>query len=80
MVELSRRAKKDLDQLPVPLRLKADAVIAELDRNPALGKKLLGKLEGKRSARLSRTHRIIYRVAESGPQVITVLARRDAYR
>ena len=80
MGELSRRAKKDLDELPDPLRVKANAIIDQLDSDPALGKKLLGKLQGLRSARLGRTHRIIYKVGDSGPQVVTITPRKDAYR
>jgi addiction module RelE/StbE family toxin len=80
MVELSRRAKKDLASLPPALREKASTVIDQLDTDPAIGKKLKGKLSGLRSTRLGRTHRIIYRVAESGPEVITIAQRRDAYR
>jgi mRNA-degrading endonuclease RelE of RelBE toxin-antitoxin system len=77
---LSSRAKKDLDALPGALRQRADELIARLDSEPALGKKLLGKLRGLRSARLGRTHRVIYRVTDTGPEVITVSPRRDSYR
>ena len=80
MAELSGRAKKDLDGLPEALRLRAVDLIERLDAEPALGKKLLGQLEGLRSARLGRTHRIIYRLGETGPQVVTVAQRKDAYR
>lgn len=80
MAELSGRAKKDLDDLPEALRLRAHEVIERLDTEPALGKKLVGKLAGLRSARLGRTHRIIYRLGDTGPQVVTVVPRRDAYK
>lgn len=80
MVTLSRQAKKDLDSLPDALRERAEETIARLDSEPALGKKLLGKLQGLRSARLGRTHRIIYRVADDGPEVVTISQRKDAYR
>lgn len=81
MPRLSRRALKDLDDLPPALREKALAVIGQLDQNPALGKKLLGALKGKRSARLGRSHRIIYRLDNAGtPEVLTVRSRQDAYR
>ena len=78
-VDLTRRAQKDLDQLTEALQAKARALIDRLETEPALGKKLLGPLAGKRSIWLGRTHRIIY---TDKPQV-TVLAipmRRDAYR
>lgn len=80
MSELSRRAKKDLDQLPGSMRDKASGIIDRLDEEPALGKKLRGKLDGLRSTPLGRTHRIIYRISDSGPEVVTVVKRSDAYR
>jgi mRNA-degrading endonuclease RelE of RelBE toxin-antitoxin system len=78
MPELTARAQKDLDGLPERLREKADVLIARLDNEPALGKKLLGRLADKRSLHLGRTHRIIY---TTGPvRVLAVPLRRDAYR
>jgi len=78
-VRLTRSAEKSLGELPVALQDKAKALVARLDTDPALGKKLLGKLAGKRSMRLGRTHRIIY-VTEPYVCVIAIIARRDAYR
>lgn len=80
MVTLSRQAKEDLDGLPDALRKRAEETIARLDSEPALGKKLLGKLQGLRSARLGRTNRIIYRIVDDGPEVVTISQRKDAYR
>jgi len=78
MTRKTKRAVADLEALPKALRDKAEAIIARLQEEPALGKKLLGKLEGKRSVRLGRTHRIIY---TSEPLVVlTVAQRKDAYR
>jgi len=77
--KISNRAKNDLAQLPDALREKAETLISRLDAEPALGKKLLGKLAGKRSIRLGRTHRIIY-VTEPDTFVLAVTPRRDAYR
>lgn len=79
LANLSRRAEKDLAELPDALREKARNIIDRLDTEPALGKKLLGALAGKRSARLGRTHRIIY-VTEPTIMVLTISMRRDAYR
>jgi mRNA-degrading endonuclease RelE of RelBE toxin-antitoxin system len=78
MAELSKRAKSDLDDLPDALQAKARALIERLDAEPALGKKLLGKLAGRRSLALARTHRIIYRTDPIF--VIAIPMRRDAYR
>ncbi|MFG2743459.1 type II toxin-antitoxin system RelE/ParE family toxin [Streptomyces chartreusis] len=81
MATLSRRAQKDLEQLPNALRIKALNIIDRLDSEPGLGKKLLGPLAGIRSARLGRSHRILYEVKETGTaHVLTVSQRRDAYR
>lgn len=78
MAELSRRAEKDLASLPEALQEKAQALIARLDAEPALGKKLLGPLAGKRSIWLGRSHRIIYRT--DSVFIIAIPPRRDAYR
>lgn len=78
-VALTKRAEKDLEQLPETLQIKARALIARLETEPALGKKLLGPLAGLRSVRLGRTHRIIYEV-NPATTVLTIPMRRDAYR
>jgi mRNA-degrading endonuclease RelE of RelBE toxin-antitoxin system len=79
LARLSRRAEKDLGDLPDALREKAQTIIDRLDVEPAMGKKLLGTLAGKRSARLGRTHRIIY-VTEPEVFVLAITQRKDAYR
>jgi mRNA-degrading endonuclease RelE of RelBE toxin-antitoxin system len=79
MPRLTKRAQRDLEALPPPLRAKAEAIIARLDQEPALGKKLIGDLNGLRSARLGRSHRIIYAIRDE-VAVITVVPRKDAYR
>lgn len=78
MTRQTKRATKDLEDLPQVLLEKAEALIERLSAEPALGKKLKGKLEGKRSVQLGRTHRIIYTVDPL--IVLTVVPRRDAYR
>ena len=80
MARITARASKDLQQLPDPLQQKARDVIARLDSEPALGKKLLGKLEGLRSVRVGRSWRILYRVDETGVIVMSIRLRRDSYR
>lgn len=80
MAKLAARAAKDLKQLPEPLQAKARELIGRLDKEPSLGKKLLGALQGLRTVRLGRTHRIIYRADDSGVTVLTVVPRKDAYR
>ena len=80
MPKLTRGAKKQLGKLPPQLSAKAHELIRRLDDEPHLGKKLVGPLKGKRSARLGRTHRIIYEEAEGYVVVLTVGPRRDVYR
>ncbi len=77
---LTKRASKDLKRLPDRLQEKAKEIIRRLDDEPALGKKLLGHLEGKRSARLGRSHRIIYTAEGGRVIVLTITPRRDAYK
>lgn len=55
-------------------------IIRRLDHNPALGKKLQGRLRGYRSARLGRSHRIIYRVSPDVIRITAITPRKDAYR
>ena len=80
MPRLTNRARKDLHKLPPVLSDKAQETIRRLDKQPHLGKKLLGPLQGKRSARLGRSHRIIYTLVEGEVVVLTITPRRDAYR
>lgn len=80
MARLARRAKKDLDVLPAALATRAREIIGRLDNEPHLGRKLAGPLQGKRSARLGRSHRIIYTASGGEIVVLTISHRRDAYR
>lgn len=80
MAKLARRAKKDLEALPEPMAVKAKEIIRRLDQEPHLGKKLGGPLQGKRSACLGRSHRIIYTATDGQVTVLTIPHRRDAYR
>jgi mRNA-degrading endonuclease RelE of RelBE toxin-antitoxin system len=77
---LTDRARRDLEGLPEPLRLHARTLCERLDREPSPGKKLQGRLQGIRSARLGRSHRILYRIGASGITVLAIRPRRDAYR
>ncbi len=78
MDNLSKRAERDLASLPEALQEKARALIARLENEPSLGKKLLGPLAGKRSLWLGRSHRIIY--TTDPIFIIAIPPRRDAYR
>ena len=77
----SRRATKDLDGLPEPMRGRALDLASRLDTEHGLGKKLLGPLKGIRSARLGRSHRVLYEITDAGTaHILTISLRRDAYR
>lgn len=81
MPRLTKRCRKDLENLPNSVKEKAQALIDRLDAEPLLGKKLRGQLEGKRSAWLGRSYRVIYTFdSEDGVVVLTLIARKDAYR
>ena len=80
MPRLTNRANKDLNKLPPLLSAKARETIKRLDDQPSLGKKLLGPLQGNISARLGRSHRIIYTLVQGEVIVLTITARKDAYR
>jgi len=81
---ITRRARRDLEQLPEPLRDAVDAEILRIGVDPdARGKRLRGRLEGLRSARVG-SRRIIYRTeGDEAALRVVILAippRRTAYR
>lgn len=81
MPSWSKRARGDLEALPLAMREKATALIDRLDREHGLGKKLLGPLKGMWAARLGRSHRVIYEInADGSAHIITISQRKDAYR
>jgi mRNA-degrading endonuclease RelE of RelBE toxin-antitoxin system len=80
MPRYTKRAERDMAELPPAMQAKALSLASRLDNEPALGKKLLGKLNGKRSARLGRSHRIIYMLEADRVIVLTIATRRDSYR
>ena len=80
MARWTNRATKDLSGLPQKIRTRAEQIVADVDANILQGKKLRGKLDGKWSVRLGRSHRIIYMFGESGLTILTIRPRKDAYR
>lgn len=77
----SKRASRDLEALPLPMQEKANALVDRLDTEHGLGKKLLGPLKGIRSARLGRSHRVLYEITPEGAaHILTIAQRKDAYR
>ncbi len=80
MIQVTNRAKKDIESLPEAMQTKVSAVIARLDKEPSLGWKLKGKLTGIWSVNVGRSHRILYTVTQEGVTVKTVRPRKDVYR
>lgn len=80
MVRWTNRAAKDLAALPEKVQPRVEQIVADVDANTIQGKKLKGRLQGKWSVRLGRSHRIIYEFDESDLIVLTIRPRRDAYR
>lgn len=80
VAKLTKSAATSLRRLPDPLKAKATEIIGRLDAEPHLGKNLRGRLEGKSSARLGRSHRIVYTAASGEIVVEAISERRDAYR
>ncbi len=63
------------------MKARARDLINRLDAEHGLGKKLVGPLQGIRSARLGRSHRILYKINDDGTAHVLIIAqRRDAYR
>jgi mRNA-degrading endonuclease RelE of RelBE toxin-antitoxin system len=77
----SKRAGKDLEALPLAMQDRARSVIDKLDAERHLGKKLLGPLRGVRSARVGRSHRVLFEINLDGTaHILTITPRKDAYR
>ena len=80
MAKLTQRARKDLEALPGAMQENALHLITRLDAEPAFWKKLLGKLARLRSAQLGRSQRIMHRLDDDGPLILTICKRKDAYK
>jgi addiction module RelE/StbE family toxin len=80
MPRWTRKAEKDLEDVPESLRRKINSVVERLDSEPLMGKKLKGKLSDRRSVPVARSYRILYSIDERGPIVLAITLRKDAYR
>jgi mRNA-degrading endonuclease RelE of RelBE toxin-antitoxin system len=80
MVVFTKRALKDLEELPPMMRTKARALANRLDSEPGLGWKLKGKLAGTSSINLGRSHRMLFAVEDEAVVIKTIRPRRDVYR
>ena len=79
----SPEAKQSIGELS-PERLKhiAERILLNIAQNPFQGKKLLGKLAGLYSARITRRYRVIYQIdsVKDIVWVMDVAHRKDVYR
>lgn len=76
-------AQEGIQNLPSSnLKNIAEKNLLKISRNPFLGKKLVGKLKGLYSARITRKYRILYQVLK-GKHIVIILDvshRKISYR
>ena len=75
-IELSKRAKKDLEKIDGRWKIRVKAAFMALKMNPFLGKPLEGEYKGLHSYRVW-PYRIVYKIIKSD---IVILVFRVAHR
>jgi mRNA interferase RelE/StbE len=80
-VVLARRARANLLELDWPLIDAIEDALGLLEREPAAGHQLRGRLQGLRSLRIG-TYRIVYQLIDDQQtvRVVAILHRSLAYR
>ena len=80
-VVLARRARTNLLELDWPLIDAIEDALGLLEREPAAGHQLRGRLQGLRSLRIG-TYRIVYQLIDDQQtvRVVAILHRSLAYR
>lgn len=79
-LRLTRRAREQLEELPDTVREAVLETLALIQLEPeALGKRLVGRLEGLWSARVG-SYRVLYTLEPSGIIVRSIRHRGVAYR
>ncbi|MEW6557005.1 MAG: type II toxin-antitoxin system mRNA interferase toxin, RelE/StbE family [Elusimicrobiota bacterium] len=78
----SPEAKESIENLPCNLKNIAERILINISENPFGGTKLIGKLRGLYSARVTRRYRIIYHINTSSNTIfiIDVIHRKESYR
>ncbi len=77
------QTKEDLQKLfKAGLKNIAERALLKISANPYLGKKLLGKLDGLYSARVTRKYRVIYQISsdKSTVLILNISHRKESYR
>ena len=79
-LRLTRRAKHDLNELPVAVReaVLESLVLIELEHE-AMGKRLVGRMKGLWSVRVGN-YRVLYTIEQTGVIVRAIRHRAVAYR
>ncbi len=78
-IKITKQALKDIKTLSPKLKNKLKNILVEvLSKDPYSGKKLLGKLSGNYSYRLSVKDRIVYSINE-GDQIVFIKRARTHY-
>ncbi len=78
-IKITKQALKDIKTLSPKLKNKLKNILVEvLSKDPYSGKKLLGKLSGNYSYRLSVKDRMVYSINE-GDQIVFIKRARTHY-
>ncbi len=78
-IKITKQALKDIKTLSPKLKNKLKSILVEvLSKDPYSGKKLLGKLSGNYSYRLSVKDRIVYSIDEDD-QIVFIKRARTHY-
>ncbi len=82
-LQYTPEAKEGIEKLSrAGLKHIAEKIFLKISVNPYLGKKLLGKLEGLYSTRITRKYRIIYQIIpdKTAVFILDVSHRKESYR
>lgn len=80
-IKISKPAKKSLERIPFPWKLRIKEAVDELKGTPYIGEKMWGKLKGKRKIRIW-PYRIIYVVYEKERmiKILRIAHRQGVYK
>ncbi|MCD6490038.1 MAG: type II toxin-antitoxin system RelE/ParE family toxin [Thermodesulfobacterium sp.] len=80
-IEISKPAKKSLEKIPHPWKLRIKDAVDALKGTPYVGEKMWGKLSGKRKIRVW-PYRIVYTICkkEKTIKVLRIAHRQGAYK
>ena len=82
-LQYTPQAKEGIEKLSkIGLKHIAEKSLLKISANPYIGKKLLGKLHGLYSSRITRKYQIIYQIISDKTTVLTIdiAHRKESYR